>query len=414
MRKKRSVFKSVLTVGLVLSYCFIQAQEIEEYFVDKQWAFFNSTVNNHLSEDVASALKTGIDMDYVDSRLSTKSYVFHNFNGFLIETYSQINFEKEVNEPLYNLKFESGEDANLAEVILYLGEKYGINYTSPEITTPILAYLLDSVLELHDLKNSKRISLQEYWYYDLRANKMVSYLRGAGVYSNTESSNKPVLWIDLRYFEHSVFDRIRIVKNNDSVQSFSSFLKERPFKMEEVKQGYCRFYDQSKYDGFNNEIDIYFEYYSFFNDFDLYFSEFKLKKNKPAKHKLFSGLLVDKKPVGKWIYKYDNGKKRADFTFDENGLNGPYHLYDNLGNLKESGDLIDGKKNGPITAYYTDGKQRSIKNYAAGTPIKTHTLYYSNGNTHSEYSFRNGLVDGVFTEFNTDNSIRMKGRFIRG
>ena len=407
-----------IKILLVLVYLFLsfgtKAQNIDKYFQDIQWAHYNGNINTFLQDGIGSALKGDVDPFYVDDKLGIKDYALHSIEGMLIETISVVNFEREANKSQFRLKFANGQEANFPEVIMYFADNYSNYYTGPDFNRPYLPHEILKVKDSCNLKESKRIILQEYWYFDVRDQKMKPFIRGMGIIDNAEKSNKQVVWIDMRYFDQAVFDRVNVVDEHGKTQNFSEYLTNRPFVLEDVEYGYSRFYDQVTYDTYNNEIDVYFELFSLKNQFDLSLPTLKIKKGKPVKTKFFKGELSDGQFNGKWQLRSDNGNLRAEFSFEKGTAQGEYSLYDSKGKLKEKGLLNNGLKHGEQFLYFSSGEKKGTKNYLNGKLEGSQILYFENGDTHSTFSYKNGYTHGDYISYNMDGSFKLKGEFKKG
>ncbi|MBD81254.1 MAG: hypothetical protein CL840_20220 [Crocinitomicaceae bacterium] len=392
----------------------LSGQSIDVYFQDIQWAHYNANINIFLSDGIGSAIKGGIDPGYVDSKIGISDYAFHNINGMLIEAISVVDFNRAANENHYVLKFANGQSATFPEVIMYLADNYANYFSGPDLTRPFLPEEMVKIKDSCKLKESKRVVLQEYWYYDIRDNKMKPYIRGMGIIDNVEKSNTPVVWVDMRYFEANVLKRINVTEENGESQNLIEYMINRPFVMEDIKWGYSRYFDQTQYDAYNNEVDVYFDLLSLNNQFVLEHASIKVKKGKPLKTKELKGLLVDGELSGKWTLNYSNGKPRAEFLFENGIAQGEYKLYTISGELKEKGKLSKGKKDGEITAYFPGGSKKSVKRYKNGVLNGKQELYYTNGSVHSKFSYLNGFVEGAFVSYNPDGSSKLKGTFKKG
>ena len=406
--------KWVLAVTTVLFCQLLSAQDIDKYFQDIQWAHYNANINMFLGDGIGSAIKGGVDADYVDEKIGIQDFPFHSIEGMLIETFSVVDFNREANKGHYRLKFANEQSATFPEVIMYLADNYSNYYTAPDLVRPYLPDEFDKIRDSCNLKDSKRVILQEYWYYDIRDNTMKSFLRGMGIIDNAQEKNEQVVWVDMRYFNEEVLNRVNIVMENGSTQNFVEYMNNRPFVMEGIKWGYSRFFDQSKYDEYNTEINVYFELLMLENQIILDKPNLKMKKGKPVKSKYFTGLFKDEKFEGEWRFNYENGKIRGEFNFENGEAKGKYSLYDLKGNIKETGNLIGNKKVGENTIYFESGNKKGSKNYTDGKLHGSQILYFDNESKHSTFSYQNGYTHGRYNGYNFDGSEKIKGEFKNG
>lgn len=408
------IFKTVFAILFSTFSIALTAQNIEKYFQDIQWAHYNANINTFLTDGIGSAIKGGVDANYVDEKVGINEYAFHSIEGMLIETFSVVNFSQAVNESQYKLKFANGQEATFPEVIMYFGDNYSNYYSGPDFNRPYLPQEVEKLKDSCQLKDSKRIILQEYWYFDIRDQQLKPFIRGMGIIDNAEESNKQVVWVDMRYLEELVLERVNVVNDKGITQNFSEYMMNRPFVMENITKGYSRNYDQTKYDTYNNEIDVYFELLALNNQFNLLYPSLKMKKGKPVKSKYFIGELLNENFNGEWLFKHQNGKIRAKFTYENGVANGAYSLFDLKGNIMESGILVNGLKDGQQEMFFSEGSKKAIKNYKAGKLHGAQILYFYNGDKHSEFIYENGFTHGEFISYNADGSIRLKGNFKNG
>ena len=69
--------KWVLAVTTVLFCQLLSAQDIDKYFQDIQWAHYNANINMFLGDGIGSAIKGGVDADYVDEKIGIQDFPFH-------------------------------------------------------------------------------------------------------------------------------------------------------------------------------------------------------------------------------------------------------------------------------------------------------------------------------------------------
>ena len=124
---------------------------------------------------------------------------------------------------------------------------------------------------------------------------------------------------------------------------------------------------------------------------------------------------------------YSNGKKRAQGTYDDGILQGPYVEYATNGRMTAEGAYRDGKKTGVWTAWWDNGKKQSHGPYVAGerSGVWTYfdekgrkisqgelrtvanvekkqgrwTYWHANGTKSQEGTFREGRKDGAWKSF---------------
>ena len=387
------------------------SQNIPEKYEDLKWAFYNANINMFLSTGIGAFAKGGINEEYVNNNLRVDHHAFHNYEGFFIEAYSVVNFDHPANKPHYKMKFGNGSEATFIESIHYLADKYEKYYDSPKLQKFFSSQEKDSLKKTFQLLDSKRIMFHDYWYYDTDSQRLVSILQGVGLIGKEEKGNDYVAWVDMRYIEESVFKRIKVLTPEGDKVSFFDYLKNRPFVYEYIESGYSRYFDQTKYDLYNTELNCAFELFNIENQFKKDLPKLKIKKGKPAKSKLLKGYLVDGRMNGLWAVKYSNGKPRAEFVFNNGIVEGLYKLYYDNGDLAQEGRLLNGKKDGTVIDYFKGGAIMSKKSFERGVCHGVHEQFYNDGKTHSKYSFIYGVLNGKFIEYNADGSEKLNGAF---
>lgn len=98
-------------------------------------------------------------------------------------------------------------------------------------------------------------------------------------------------------------------------------------------------------------------------------------------------------------YYYDGYSIQAEYTLKNGLLNGTLKSYYQNGNLKKTGNYINGKENGLFKEYNEDGSisiEYNMKNGEMNGAFKT---YYENGQVKKTGSFLNGKGNGNFKEY---------------
>ena len=81
------------------------------------------------------------------------------------------------------------------------------------------------------------------------------------------------------------------------------------------------------------------------------------------------------------------------------------NYYEN-GQIENEKNYKDGKLDGKWTENYKNGKKKKKYNYKDGKEDGKWTSYYENGQLRSEGNFKDGKLDGKWNFYNKDGSIR--------
>lgn len=139
----------------------------------------------------------------------------------------------------------------------------------------------------------------------------------------------------------------------------------------------------------------------------------------------YEGAFVDNIPVG--IHKeYDNkgkliinkeysseGEFFGEGLFDESGKRiGKWKLYDSHYNYYYGeGNYVKGLKDGKWKYFYPDGKIEQEGFYTDGKPDREWIWYHKNGNIKVEEAYLIGKLEGLYTEFDSTESVVLKGEY---
>jgi antitoxin component YwqK of YwqJK toxin-antitoxin module len=81
--------------------------------------------------------------------------------------------------------------------------------------------------------------------------------------------------------------------------------------------------------------------------------------------------------TGLWVYWYENGQKKAEGTFKDGKLEGPYTSWYENGQKKAEANYKDGKLEGLVTLWYESGKKKSESTYNDGKQQGHSTTWFS-------------------------------------
>ena len=152
-------------------------------------------------------------------------------------------------------------------------------------------------------------------------------------------------------------------------------------------------------------------------------AEFTKTKRERAME-LPEGFYKNGKPVDKWLWYYDSGnilKEESYLKGVENGLiieysdsgnvivSGQYimgikegiWIYE-MGDQKETGNYMDGKKNGIWQHLYKNGNVNFEGEFVDGEPNGKHKYYYESGKIKEEGSYVMGVKQGSWKKYDND------------
>jgi antitoxin component YwqK of YwqJK toxin-antitoxin module len=143
---------------------------------------------------------------------------------------------------------------------------------------------------------------------------------------------------------------------------------------------------------------------------------------------------------GKWTYYKDN-KKSEEMTYDKGYLDGELIRYYPDGTIREKSTLKQGKVNGTYTRYSSNNKVESEKSmkegvedgpersydetgklvsetiYKDGKPEGKSFTHYNRGSSDAYKRtafYKNGLLEGEYSEIYDNGAVKLKGKYING
>lgn len=85
-------------------------------------------------------------------------------------------------------------------------------------------------------------------------------------------------------------------------------------------------------------------------------------------------------------------------------IDGPYELYFGNMELKESGEIKNGKKHGTVTSYSEYGKLIELRNYNEGIFDGKQSYFYENGGKKRISNYKNGIRHGAYNSWYEDGT----------
>tara|TARA_X000001036_G_scaffold401539_1_gene406701 strand:- start:819 stop:1415 length:597 start_codon:yes stop_codon:yes gene_type:complete len=91
--------------------------------------------------------------------------------------------------------------------------------------------------------------------------------------------------------------------------------------------------------------------------------------------------------------------------FTNKPFSGLVETYHENGQLKTTGQIINGKKNSLWEKYYSNGRQKSIGHYKMGVKEGSWKYYFLNSNLKEEEFYKNGKEHGLWKTFDAQGSL---------
>lgn len=120
--------------------------------------------------------------------------------------------------------------------------------------------------------------------------------------------------------------------------------------------------------------------------------------------------------IGVWIkYNKDGKTIKLKGNYVNNRPKGNYTRYFTNGKIKETGTFGDEAHSGSLTRYHSNGKIAYQASFDAdGKETGTVKHFFENGNLEAEYGLKKGKVDGIYTQYNEDGSVKLSMKFSAG
>lgn len=402
---------------LFSSQIVLNAQEYKDHMTDFTWSYYNKNIQSFNNQRLGESLKYGLDNNYVDNIISVDHPAFHSISAFYKETFAYIDFNKKINEPYYNLKFDKEDNVTFPELIFYLADKYAAYFDGPNRSGFVDKKQAAERIEEFDLKNCKKVILREQWYYHNLTGKMVSRILDIGFIPKNTKSDPAAIWVDFSYIKFDDLGRIQ-PRNIGGIGNVVEYFSLPTFSRDFYSVNYSTYDEQKKLQKFSTQVDAYFWKFQLEEQFRAYKKDGSIKKKwkkNQVKTDFIKGTVSDaKKRIGEWkVFDY-NEKLMGKFTFSNDSANGAYTLYHSNGEKKETGSLFNGRKVDTIYNYDREGKLIAKQTYSEGFLNGPSAFYHKNGQLHSAATFSNDSLKGDFNSFYADGTPYMKGVFKRG
>jgi antitoxin component YwqK of YwqJK toxin-antitoxin module len=129
----------------------------------------------------------------------------------------------------------------------------------------------------------------------------------------------------------------------------------------------------------------------------------------------FQGVFVNDHPMGKFLYYYPNGNRKAEVTYLDSGKVDYTTMFHPNGKLMARGKH-SGQKKDSTWQYFSeeDGSLVSEEIYAGGGGQGVWRTFYSSGQVAEEITYRNGIKDGPCTRYFTDGTVKSTCTYVNG
>lgn len=136
----------------------------------------------------------------------------------------------------------------------------------------------------------------------------------------------------------------------------------------------------------------------------------------------YKGQFIHGKPVGKFVYYFEDAKVKAIILHDTNSNHAKAYMYFANGALAASGNYIGQKKDSIWTEFSPNGDVTSRSTYKNGKLDGLKTMYYGTDVSPrpnevlilKKIHFKNGQADGPFISYFDDGTVKSKGQFKNG
>jgi antitoxin component YwqK of YwqJK toxin-antitoxin module len=118
---------------------------------------------------------------------------------------------------------------------------------------------------------------------------------------------------------------------------------------------------------------------------------------------------------GEWTYYYDNGKLNRKAKFIDGKPDGPREIFRADGTLASKKSFAEGLRDGEWVTYDPTGKTPvSEEHYVKGKPDGVWKYWFPNGKQRQEISLKDGVREGLTTEWDDKGEKRFEATFVKG
>ena len=110
--------------------------------------------------------------------------------------------------------------------------------------------------------------------------------------------------------------------------------------------------------------------------------------------------------VGKWTYWYENGQKKMEITYNQEGKkDGSWICWNENGIKTRDWNYFGGIEHGKSILWYDNGKKQEELEYSLGKHEGCSNRWYKNGNKQLQGSYKNDEPIGKWTWYNEDGTV---------
>jgi len=336
-------------------------------------------------------------------------------NGKIKSEGNRKNFELDSLWTFYN------EDGKLILEITYKkGKKNGIRTS-----------YLDKETIKENYKNDIKDGYTRYFYTNGKLKLEVPYVKGVEQGYGKEYATDGTIITLTEYKKGFIVDRLRINrKDKDGLKQGKWFLfyengniKQEGAYREDLKDGYFKDYTEtgdllkiSKYVMGDLQPDA--EEIAKLQVRNEYYPDGKLKISAMYRNEIPEGMRREFKPdetLEKSVM-YHNGIITGEGNMlDDGNKDGHWKEFFTDGSLKAEGNYEDGKPTGEWKYFHLNGKTEQAGRFnKQGKPDGKWKWFYDDGKLLREENYRNGLRDGLLSEYDEDGTLIQEGDFVNG
>jgi len=317
-------------------------------------------------------------------------------------------------------KFYNEEGKLILEITYKKGKKNGTRTS-----------YLDKETIRENFKNDVKDGYTRYYYTDGRLKLEVPFVKGMEQGYGKEYAPDGTIITLTEYKKGFIVDRLKINrrdKNNLKQGKWFSFydngnIKQEGSYREDLKDGYFKEYTEngdllkiSKY--VMGELQPDAEEIAKLTVRNEYYPDGKLKVSAMYRNDVPEGIRREYRPDGtvEKSQMYHNGIVTGEGNMlDDGNKDGHWKEFFTDGSLKAEGNYDDGKQVGEWKFFHLNGKTEQAGKYnKQGKPDGKWKWYYEDGKLLREENYRNGLQDGLLSEYDEDGKLLQEGEFVNG
>jgi antitoxin component YwqK of YwqJK toxin-antitoxin module len=128
----------------------------------------------------------------------------------------------------------------------------------------------------------------------------------------------------------------------------------------------------------------------------------------------YEGTFKDNKPMGSFIYYFQDGAIKAKSNYSQNGNLSRTTLFYETGTIKAVGNYLNEKKDSVWNFYDEKGRLTANENYADNVRKGLSITYYPSGKIFEESTWENNLKSGLSTQYFENGKKKEQGNIVDG